>query len=109
MQKCLNRMDSDERSKNVIIPVVPEVNVIVNENGLKSEIDKINWILRLIENDHFDEEQIEKFNMSRLGAEKTGYNRVIKIILTTAKNKNEFLKNAEKLKGAHVPWLKVFL
>ena len=53
---------------------------------------KIKWILRLTENSYFNNKQ-EPFNASRLGEPKPGYNRVLKVVLPSIDERNEFLKN----------------
>ena len=110
MQKSLNRIDSDVRNKNVIITGLPEVEIQDGENGnkFKTDKEKIKWLLDRMENDSF-EDQIDTLNISRLGEEKEGYNRVVKIILPTVEARNEFLKNTSKMKDAPNPWNKVFV
>ena len=44
-----------------------------------TDIKKIKQIRSYTENRSFDDDVIGKFNISRLGKEKDGYNRVIKI------------------------------
>ena len=41
MQKCLNKLDSDERKKNIIISGVPETNITVDDNTLTNDHEKI--------------------------------------------------------------------
>ena len=108
MQKCLNILDNNERSKNIIVSGVPEGNVQIDNTTLKTEREKIKWILHLTENRYFDD-KVDDLSLSRLGAEKRGYNRTIKIILESSDERNEFLKNTMKLKNAPDPWNKVFI
>ena len=109
MQKSLNRIDSDTRNKNVIITGLPEDEIPVGENQvIRNDEEKIGWILRLTENDHFNN-KVEPFNATRLGEPKPGYNRVLKIILQNGEERNEFLKNSIKMKDAPEPWKKVYI
>ena len=48
-------------------------------------------------------------DITRLGKEKPGYNRMLKIKLQSITDRDEFLKNAKKLKDAPQVWSKVYL
>lgn len=109
MQKCLNKLDSDERNNNAMISGVPEADVqLPNGSILKTDKDKINWIMQRTENERFHN-NVGDLNVSRLGETKPGYNRVIKVILPNNEDRNEFLKNAVKMKDAPTPWDKIYL
>ena len=110
MQQCLNKLDNDERNKNIIISGIPEENVAVNDNiPLTNDHEKISQILHLTENRYFNDDSIKNLNISRIGAERKGYNRFVKIILPSINDRNEFLKNAVKLKSSPAPWSKIFI
>ena len=59
--------------------------------------------------DHFDKDTINNFNITRLGKEKTEYNRIVKFRLSSVNDRDKFLKNAKKLKDAPEPWGKVYI
>ena len=79
MQRSLNRIDSKERSLNVMVSGLPEGKLTVANEELDNDTQKIKCILRHTGNTHFDSEIIDNLNILSLGAEKTGYNRIIKI------------------------------
>ena len=109
IQKSLNRIDSDARNKNIVITGLPEEDIRIGENQVvRNDEEKIKWILRLTENSYFDNKQ-EPFNASRLGEPKPGYNRVLKVVLPSIDERNEFLKNSIKMKEAPEPWSKVYI
>ena len=66
-------------------------------------------MLQITENNHFGEDGIKNLTVTRIGAERTGYKRIMKVIFSTNTERDEFLKNAEKLKSAPDPWNKVFI
>ena len=46
---------------------------------------------------------------NRIGKERPGFNRLIKIQLPTSAIRNEMLKNASKLKKLSEPWDKIYI
>ena len=75
---------------------------------LKTDVEKVNWILKITENHHFNGRTAD-LEMCRLGEEKAGFNRVLKIVLGDMEERNEFLKDSMKMKAAPAPWNKVFV
>ena len=75
---------------------------------MENDIAKIHYLLKVTVNEHFSYEDIKEFKIVRLGAEKNGYNRV-KMVFSTAKKRDEFLKNSDKLKNINEPWSKIYL
>ena len=112
MQRCLNRIDGVVCNHNIIISRLPKKDIIM-ESDVSSPIindhEKISWILRYMGTDHFDEGMVNNFNITRLGKEKTEYNRIVKFRLSSVNDRDKFLKNAKKLKDAPGPWGKVYL
>ena len=110
MQRSLNRIDSDIRNKNVIITGLPEGVIQFGDNGETYTTDKgkIKWLLQRMENNDFDN-QIEGLDVSRIGEEKAGSNRVVKIVMESVEKRDKFLKNTSKMKDAPEPWNKVFV
>ena len=103
MQRSLNRIDSKERSLNVMVSGLPKGKLTVANEELDNDTQKIKCILRHTGNTHFDSEIIDNLNILRVGAEKTGYNRTIKISLNSVHNRDAFLKDVHKLKEAGEP------
>ena len=66
-------------------------------------------LLKLMGTDHFDQGAINNFNISRIGRERTGYNRAVKIVTGSKEERNEFTKNAKNLKNADDLWKKVYV
>ena len=110
IQKSLNKIDSDVRNKNVIITGLPEEEVQEPDAGamLKTDKEKVRWLLQKMENETFND-RIENMDISRIGTERAGYNRVVKITLPSMDDRNEFLKNTSKMKDAPEPWKKVYI
>ena len=71
--------------------------------------DKIKCLLQLTKNNYFTENAYVNFDIRRLSKEKVGFNRVIKIILPSVQNRDEFLKGANELKNAPEPCCKLFI
>ena len=61
-----------------------------------------------MDNDQFIQ-QMDTMDISRMGVEKVGYNRVVKIVLPSVEVRNEFLKNTSKMKDCQDPWKKVYI
>ena len=110
MQKSLNRVDSEVRNKNVVITGLPEGEIPGGDgdHALTTDDEKIDWILRVTENTYFNN-RTENFRATRLGEPKPGYNRVVKIVMSSVDERDEFLKNAIKMKDAPPPWNKVYI
>ena len=95
MQKSLNRIDNEERNRNVIIVGLPEDKIEIDNNDeLASDVEKIKWILNCTGKQHFTDEDIDNLNVTRLGTKRIGYNRVIKIILPSIAERDNFLKDS---------------
>ena len=109
MQRCLNKIDSDVRNKNVIITGLPEGDIEITDHPtLQTDVQKVKWILKITGNDYFDG-RTDDFEMSRLGEVKRGFNRALKIVLADMTERNKFLKDTIKMKDAPAPWNKVFV
>ena len=114
MQKGLNVIDGHTRSNNIIITGLHEDEIkISDENGkeemLNNDKDKIKHMLTLIQCDTFTADDIGRFVIERIGKQRHGYNRAIKIKLASTKERNEFIKNAKILKSLNDPWIYVYI
>ena len=89
MQRCINKSNSETRDKNVIITGVPEEAIATDNGRVNNDTDKIKWLLQLTKNNYFTENAYDNFDIRRLGKEKVGFNRVIKIILPSVQNRDE--------------------
>ena len=109
MQRSLNKSDSDVRNKNIIITSLPEGDIETDHKILKSDHENVSWILDFTKNESFSEEAIGNFQIDRLGEPKIGYNRVLKITLPSAEDRDAFLEEVKTLKNAPEPWSKVYV
>ena len=114
MQKNLNQQDNDTRNLNIIISGMREDEIeIVNGNDasttLKSDHEKVTWLLKYLKSEHFTDQMIAEFSIQRLGKKREGFNRIVKIKLKSVKDRDAFLVNAPTLKNAPVAWGKVFI
>ena len=109
MQRSLNKSDSDVRNKNIIITSLPEGDIETDHKIMKSDHEKVSWILDFTKNESFSEEAIGNFQIDRLGEPKIGYNRVLKITLPSAEDRDAFLEEVKTLKNAPEPWSKVYV
>ena len=99
MQKHLNQQDSDARNLNIIISGMREDEIeIMNGNDasitLKSDHEKVTWLLKYLKSEHFTDQMIAEFSIQRLGKKREGFNRIVKIKLKSVKDKDAFLVNA---------------
>ena len=109
MQKCLNKVDSAVRNKNVIITGLPEGEIPIDEHSSKTtDSEKVKFILGITGNTHFDG-RMENLEITRIGEVKAGFNRVMKIVLADMDERDKFLKDTMKMKDAPAPWNKVFV
>ena len=109
MQRSLNMIDSTERSNNVVIYGIPEEEIRTENEVISTDIAKIKRILRVIGCNHFDEEAIENWDVSRIGQARDNYNRIIKVKLASKEDRDEFMKNSKNLKEADETWKKVYI
>ena len=112
----MNAVDGNYRSCCVIVTGVPEDNITslhTNENAqpatLSTDHDKVKVLLKLTENSYFTEDNVNDFQISRLGKVRQGANRAIKITLPAVQDRNESLKGSSKLKSASEPWKRIFI
>ena len=108
MQKAFNSMDQNERNKNVVIQHLSEKDIYDDENSmnLTNDLDKIRQICKIIDY-NLNEELL--VNISRIGQVREGLPRMIKIIFSNKKDRDEFVKNSSKLKEAPDIWKKVYI
>ena len=110
MQKAFNSIDQAERSTKAIIQHLPEKDMEGNEpdKKLKSDVEKIHQICKLMDYD-LDIESIRNLEISRIGKEREGVSRMIKLVFANVKDRDAFVKNSSKLKGAPEIWSKIYI
>ena len=70
---------------------------------------KIIHLIKIMEIDYFTDEHINNLEISRIGKERENYNRLVKITMQSIQERDELLKNSNKLKNATEIWKKVYI
>ena len=109
MQKSINMIDSKERDMNVVIYGLPEEEIDTSGGILANDKEKIQHILQLVECRIFDGDAFSTLEFERIGRPRENYNRVMKVKCGTRENRDEFIKNSNKLKEAEEMWKKVYI
>ena len=109
IQKALNTCDQGERSTKAIIQHLPE-NDMDGENGdkLRNDEEKIIQLCKLMECEQ-DFRNLQGLRIDRIGREREGVPRMIKIQFPNVAARDGFVKNAKKLKEAPEIWSKVYV
>ena len=107
IQKSLNTVDQGERSKKAIIQHLPETDMD-GENGekLESDMAKIQQICKFME---YNLEELEHFDFNRIGPEREGIPRMVKVQFQNMVDRDAFVKNAKNLKDVPEVWEKVYV
>ena len=102
MQRNLNAIDGNSRSSCTIITGVPETEITSElANGqetLSTDASKVKKIIDLVGNQYFKDFDMEKLEISRIGKVREANNRAIKVKFLSIKERDEFLRGANKLK-----------
>lgn len=99
MQKSINMIDFEERSTNIIISGLKETDITIqtdtDTNLLKDDASKVKHILDTIDTE-VRATHIREY--TRIGKAKEGYNRLLKIKVSSKDKKKIILDNSSKLK-----------
>ena len=106
MQKALNSKDQNERNKNAIIQHLSETDILEDDINLTTDMDKIRELCKIMEC-NLDENSI--IETSRIGKEREGMCRVLKIVFVNKEDRDTFTKKSSKLKEASEIWKKVYI
>ena len=112
MQKALNSLDQVKREVNAMINGLPEGEMESDDDNhtiISNDPEKVNWILKIMDCNHFNLDKLQKLNISRLGKSREGYNRVMRITFESRDDRNIFVANKNKLKSASSVWEKVYV
>ena len=113
MQRSLNRVDGHTRSNNVIITGLSEKDIKTKFNGndiiLKNDTSKVKHLLSLIRCNSFSADELEQFEIERIGKPRDGYSRAVKVKLASTNKRNVFMENAKGLKTLGEPWNTIFI
>ena len=114
MQKSLSAIDGHARSNNIIITGLPESEIISGQNDevnniiLQNDTEKVKYLLKSMRYELFSDDDINRFDINRIGKTKDGYNRVVRVKLASTHERNEFMKNARILKNLNEPWKLIY-
>ena len=104
MQRSLNKIDSDDREKNLIINGLPEGEIESDGILIREDREKVAKMFNMIEVDG------GPWNAVRLGKPTTnGKTRVVKVVFPSKEARDSAAENSVKLKDLGEPWKKVFL
>ena len=109
MQRALNTIDQGERSTKAIVQHLPESEMDgENNEKLVNDVEKIKQICRLMEY-NIDDQEVEHLRIERIGREREGIPRMIKIQFQNMGKRDAFVKNSSKMKEAPEAWKKVYV
>ena len=104
MQKSLNKIDNNDREKNLMISGLPEENIQVDDELLESDTAKVTKLFSLIEIDG------GPWNVERIGKPPTnGKTRIAKVVFPDREKRDEAAEQSIRLKDLNEPWKKVYL
>ena len=103
IQKALNSIDNNQRSTNAIISGLSEDDIDVDDGNvlikLAGDTAKIKYLSKVME-EELSDENLENITISRIGKERNGMNRMIKVAFRNNNDRDTFVKNSNKLKTA---------
>ena len=105
IQRSLNMIDQNERATNLVISGLPE-EPITDDDQLNTDEDKIQHILSIID---CSDEIRDVIECSRLGKERTGMTRMLKVKMGNRESREKVVKNAPLLKRKEELWQKVYV
>ena len=104
MQKSLNKIDSNDRVKNLMISGLPEGEMVVGGASLIDDKDKVGKMFNLIEIDG------GPWEVERLGKPTTnGKTRIAKVVFPDKETRDKAAEKSAKLKDLGEPWNRVYL
>ena len=110
MQRAFNSLDQGERSTKAVIQHLPEHNMDGTGEGerLTNDLEKIQQICQFMEH-HIQEQVLQNLKISRIGQERNGIPRMLKVEFADMKARDAFVKNSSKMKEAPEIWKKVYI
>ena len=111
MQKAFNSLDQEERSTKAVIQHLPETDMDGNaddDDKLTNDVEKIHQICKFMGH-NLNEESLRNMKISRIGQQREGFPRMIKIEFANKKDRDAFVKNSSKMKEAPETWKKVYI
>ena len=110
MQRALNSLDQGERSTRAVIQHLPEHNMDGTGEGdrLTNDLEKVQQICEFMGH-HIPEQVLGNLKISRIGQERNGIPRMLKVEFADMKARDAFVKNSSKMKEAPEVWKKVYI
>ena len=113
MQKAVNSVDQGKRSTNAIISGLSEDTMEVaddqdNTIELEDDAQKIKYITKIMGNE-LNDNQLQNITITRIGNQRNGMNRMIKLTFINQKERDAFVKNSSQLKQAPDQFKKVYI
>ena len=112
MQNSLNFVDGDKRNKNVIVSGLMEGDMNGldnNDDNISGDKNKLCILLNKLDVADLNDDVLNNIKHSRIGKERPGFHRLIKVELPTSHIRNDILKNTSKLKTLSAPWDKIYI
>ena len=110
MQRAFNSLDQGERSTRAVIQHLPEDDMDGGDEGetLNGDLEKIQQICQFMEH-YIQQRVLEDLKLSRIGQQRNGVPRMLKVEFADMKARDAFVKNSSKMKEAPEIWKKVYI
>ena len=114
MQKALSSIDQEKRNVNAIISGLSETEINVPGDQeqaamtLRDDTSKVKYISKIMGSE-MTENVLEGIVVSRIGNPRDGMDRMVKVTFLNTEDRNNFVKNSNKLKTASDLWKKVYV
>ena len=114
MQRSLNKLDSEERTKNIMVSGLPEEDtdgmVFQDPSGpLTTDTMRIKTVLTKLQVPDLSENILNNLTVDRIGRVREGHKRLVKVVLPSVKIRNDILDNTKKLKTMNEPWSRIYI
>ena len=109
MQSSLNKIDSETRVTNLMISGLSENDIKDNDIDLTDDAKKVQRLFKVMEIDAEGISSEDTFEMLRIGQEKVGVTRLLKVNVQTKERRDKILERAKILKDKSDPWKKVYV
>ena len=104
MQKSLNKIDNNNRVKNLMISGLPEGEIVVQDASLVEDKEKVEKMFNLLEING------GPWDVERIGKPTTnGKTRIAKVVFPDKETRDKAAEKSANLKDLGEPWNKVYL
>ena len=108
MQSSINSINSAKRVNNVIISGLSEEDIMYNNTTLATDDEKMTYLFQIM-GLRITEEQVNDFEISRIGQPRPNRSRLIKMNVKSKEVRKSILEKSPSLKTSNPPWNKVFV